>query len=65
MKAAKVPELKGSPKLLTNKSSIKLKNFKVFGSNNLNIPIRMPTPTTLAIKNPEIGLSLNESKISF
>ena len=55
MKAAKVPELKGSPKLFTNKSSIALKNFSVLGSNNLKIPIKIAKPIAFAIKKPKIG----------
>jgi hypothetical protein len=47
-----VPELNGSPKLLTKKSSIELKNRKVFGNNNLKIPIKIITPIMLAIINP-------------
>ena len=33
--------MNGNPILFTNKSSIALKNFNVFGSNNLKIPINL------------------------
>ena len=64
IKAASVPELNGNPKLFTNKSSVALKNFKVFGSNNLKIPIRIAIPMALAIIKPTIGLRFNDFKIS-
>ena len=63
-KAISVPELNGNPKLFTNKSSVALKNFKVFGSNNLKMPIRIAIPMALAIIKPIIGFSFNDFKIS-
>ena len=63
IKAAIVPELNGSPKLLTNKSSVALNNLKVFGSNNLKIPIRIIIPITFAEINPTKGFRLYFSKI--
>ena len=60
-----VPELNGSPRLFTNKSSVALKNFSVVGSINLNIPISTATPIIFAIINPKKGLKLNDTKISF
>ena len=64
IKATKVPELNGNPKLFTNKSSVALKNFKVFGSNHLKIPIRIAIPKALAIIKPIIGFRFNDFKIS-
>ena len=65
IKATNVPELNGNPKLFTNKSSVALKNFKVFGSNNLKIPISIAIPTALAIIKPMKGCRFNDFKISF
>ena len=41
------------------------KNFKVVGSNNLNIPISIAIPIALAIINPMIGSRFKDFKISF
>ena len=64
IKATSVPELNGNPKLFTNKSSVALKNFKVFGSNNLKMPIRIAIPMALAIIKPIKGFRFNDFKIS-